>query len=430
MRVGLSRASWTGLLAVAALAAVLVIGFVRPRLFDNGQVVQVAFRDVAAIARFDRTVRVAGADVGTIGDVRREGSVAVVELRFPNGAIGPVHTDATAALRPHLVFDGTAYVDFSPGSPGAPLLGGRTLGLDHTSDYVSLDLALRVANSDTRSALRGVLHDLAQSLGAREVGSLRQTFSGQPRLFASLAPAMRALQGSGRRELTGAIRGFARTLDGLSRERDSLNPLLRGSAQTIEAMRTQADQPLDQTLVTLPPALVSAAAGGAALRSVLDELQPLAAELTPGMTELAPTLLAMRPVLEDARPLLDPTTRFVAELRAALSAGGGASAPASGVLHALDPTLEILRRGLLPFLHSKPRAGIPVYRRLAAVGASAGASMSGVRSPEVAKQLNTGPGHGWHFYTASLTGSSGSPSCATVPAAIRATISQLGLCIG
>jgi hypothetical protein len=135
-------------------------------------------------------------------------------------------------------------------------------------------------------------------------------------------------------------------------------------------------------------------------------------------------------VLEDARPVLERTAGFVRDLRTALSAGAAAAAPARSALQALDPTLEILRDGLLPFLRSKPSAGIPVYQRLAAVSASGGATMSAVRSPELAKELNTGPGHGWHHFTASLTGSSGHPTCSTLAEPIREAIRHLGLCIG
>jgi ABC-type transporter Mla subunit MlaD len=425
----ISRASQLGAAAVAAVLVVLAVGFFRPRLSDNSVVVRAQFGNAAEIARFDRTVRVAGVDLGTIGSVKRQGSVAIVELRFPPGAIGPIHADATADLRPHTVFDGTAYVDFSTGSPSAPLLGGRTIGLAHTQNYVSLDLALRVAGGQTRADLRAALRDLASSLSGRTVASLRDTFVGQPQLFAAVAPAMRALQGPSRRELAGVIHGFAATSAALATETGSFGPLLRSTAQTIRAMRVDNGQALDQTLVALPPALDSAAAGGSALYRIVDRLQPLAAQLTPAMSELTPTLAELRPVLADALSVLEPTTSFVAELRRTVTDAGAAAIPTRSVLDALDPTIGLLSDNLLPFLRSRARAGVPIYSQLAAVGASAGASMSGVRSPTVAQANNTGSGHGWHFYSAFLSGSSGRPTCSTVPASIMTVISQLGLCV-
>lgn len=430
MRLNIDRASWLGLACVIGLLTLLVLGFTKPRISGHEDVVRVTFRDAAAIARFDRDVRVGGANLGTIGSVTRQGSHAVVELRFPAGAVGPVHTDATAELRPHLVFDGTAYVAFSPGSASAPLLGGRTLGLDHTRDFVSLERALRVLDGGTRNDLQGALSDLANTLRAPQAAALHRTFAGQPRLFASLAPAMRALQGSTREELTGAIRGYARTVDGLAQERSSLGPLLRSSERTLRGFRVGADVPYEQTLAALPAALEQSASGGAALEGTVNRLEPLAADLQPGLRELGPVLVAARPVLAAARPVLAGTPGFVADLRATLGAGARATPPTRAALRRLDPTLDTLSSDLLPFLRSRPSGDIPVYRRLAAVAANAGATMSAVRSPEAAAGVKAGPGHGWHHFTASLSGSSGHPTCASVAAPLRPTLQSLGLCIG
>jgi ABC-type transporter Mla subunit MlaD len=239
---------------------------------------------------------------------------------------------------------------------------------------------------------------------------------------------MRAFQGPSRTELAGTIRGFSETVDGLARERDSLGPLLRGAAQTIRAVRTQSGRPLDQTLTALPPAFAASATGGLALQGIIDRLDPLAVELSPGMRQLAPLLSELRPLLRDARPVLDRAPGFVTELSGALRSGASASAPTATMLRLLDPTLVILRDGLLPFFRGRSRAGIPVYQQLPGFGASAGASMSPVRSMELAQAQRTGSGHAWHLYSASGSGFSGPPACSTLPDAIRIPISGLGLC--
>ena len=422
--------SWVGLGVIGTVIALFVIGFAKPNLGGGtGDVlVRVTFRDTSSLARFDRDVRVAGTNVGTVGSVHRDGNYAVVELRFPHGSIGAVHTDAFAELRPHTVFDGTAFVEFSPGSPDAPLLDNHVLGVDHTRDYVSLDRALRVADPGTRAALQGALHDLAATLRPDAVTSLRQVFQAQPRLFRSLAPAMRAFQGPSRTELAGTIRGFSQTVDGIAQERDSLGPLLRAAAQTIAAVRTQSDRPLDQTLVALPTAFAESATGGVELRGIIDRLDPFAVDLTPGMRELAPLLTELRPLLHDARPVLARSPGFVTELSGALQSGASASPPTGTMLQLLDPTLVVLRDGLLPFFHGKTQGGLPVYQELPGFGASAGGSMSAVRSQELAQAGNTGAGHAWHLYTASGSGFSGPPACATYAPAIQAGLLSLGLC--
>jgi len=78
------------------------------------------FDSVQGLGTIDRDVRVAGVNVGKIGAVKREGDDAKVELVLNDDI--EVHSDARAALRPHTLFEGTAFVDLSPGSPSAPLL--------------------------------------------------------------------------------------------------------------------------------------------------------------------------------------------------------------------------------------------------------------------------------------------------------------------
>ena len=66
-----------------------------------------------------------------------------------------LHRDATAAMRPHTLFEGSNFVDLSPGSPSAPLIEeGATIPRAQTRNYVTLDKALRVLRPDIRENLR------------------------------------------------------------------------------------------------------------------------------------------------------------------------------------------------------------------------------------------------------------------------------------
>lgn len=426
----LSRETWIGLAILVSIVVLLVVGFIRPRVIGSQEAtVRVTFRDTSSLARFDRDVRVAGANVGTVGVVERDGDNAIVELNFPTGSIGPVHADATAELRPHLLFDGSAYVAFSPGSKDAPLLGDRVLGLSQTRDFVSLERAFRVLDPDTRSALQGGLGDLARSLGTQQVQALHDAFAAQPRLFGSLRPAMRAAQGPGRRELAGTIRGYSQTVAGLAHERDSLGPALEGADRTLRAIRTDGDRQLESTLRALPASLTSAASGGQALGAIVEHLEPLARDLQPAARELTPTLRAVRPLLRDSRGVLDATPAFVRTLRGTLRSAADAAPDTRRVLELLDPSLDVLRNELLPFMRSDSEAGIPIYQQLSGFGVSAGGSMSPVRSLEDAEAQRTGAGHAWHLFARSGLGVTGTPGCSTLAEPIRGPLAELELCI-
>jgi ABC-type transporter Mla subunit MlaD len=241
---------------------------------------------------------------------------------------------------------------------------------------------------------------------------------------------MRALQGPGRHELQGAIGGFARTVDALAREQDSLGPLLRGTARTLHAVRVGADRPLDRTISALPAAFSAAASGGRSLEDIVARLEPLAAELRPGARELTPTLRALRPLLVRAREVLSPTPAFVRDLRDTLRSGAAATPATGRMLGLLDPTFEVLRDELLPFLRRDTKAGVPLYEQLSGVATSAGGSMAPVRTSAAAQAANAAPGHGWHYFARILGGATGTPACATVAEPIRAIMRNLGLCVG
>src|SRR5207244_902773 len=113
------------------------------------QIVRVMFDHLQGIALVQRNVRVAGVNVGTIGDVRRVGSHAEVELRL-NRRI-PIYRDARAELRPHTPFEGTTFVDLYPGTAGAGSLGSKPIPRSQTSVFVSVGDVLSTFTAPVRN---------------------------------------------------------------------------------------------------------------------------------------------------------------------------------------------------------------------------------------------------------------------------------------
>ena len=102
-------------------------------------------------------MRIAGVKVGTIGEVEREGDDVRVELILSEDYT--LHKDARVDMRPHTLFEGSNFVDVSPGSPSAPVLEeGSTIPIEQTTNYVTLDQALRVLRPEIRKSLQ----DLAE----------------------------------------------------------------------------------------------------------------------------------------------------------------------------------------------------------------------------------------------------------------------------
>jgi ABC-type transporter Mla subunit MlaD len=383
------------------------------------------FRNAATFAKFDREVRVGGANVGTVGAVHRDGNYALLQLNFTT-SIGTIHADATASIRPHTLFDGSSYVELWPGSPEAPPLGDRPIPLSRTTNYVSIDESLRFANTPTRYALQSAARDLSSSLRPPETSALRSSFAGAPELFRQLEPAAVAFGGPTQTELAGSIRGFASTTSALARAQASYGPLLRSTAATIRAIQTNNDAPLRRSLAEFPVTLAAADSGGQALSRTIAHLEPVARALTPAVRELTPTLTEARPVLHKARPILSAALPFIATLRATLSAGQAAAQPATRLTSELGTTLDHVAGSLVPLFESRNNLGLPIYRALLSFASSAAGTLGSVQTP--AQSGNNGPGHLWHVFARTPAGS-GLPCSAYNNAQLSSLLLSLSLCV-
>lgn len=418
--VPVGRRRVTGVLLLIAVGALLVLAYVRPNPFADTQTVRAVFDDAAGLGVVAGEVRMAGVPVGRIADVRRVGDDALLELELGPEA-GTIRTDATAELRPRIAFEGTAFVELHPGSPGRRALGDSAIPRSQTRNYVALDQALRFGRPATREDIAATVRDLGQGLRGKGRTGLQGTLRAAPQLTRDLATGARAARGPDGVELEHGLRELASTMDALARSESDLAPLMRGAASTFAAIDTDAGRPLDATLRRLAPALAELDAGGRALDGIVAGLEPLARELRPGMRELRPTLDRLGPVLRKARPVLADTRPFVSDVRRALRAGGRAAAPAGDLLKALDPSLRLLRSSLLPALHAPTALGMPTYLQFMALFQGGGGASRPFQTPETGTPPeNFGTGHFMRFGARFFTGAGfPEPSCALLARADR-----------
>lgn len=422
----LTRNSAIGLALALLGAAALVWSLLgKPDPFPGGDAIWADFPDTPTILRFDRDVRMGGVNVGTVGRIERRGDRAHVELRLNDDVLRAVRADATAELRPHTLFDGNAFVELHPGSLTAPAIAeGATIPRQRTRTYVSLDKALRVFDLRTRRALPQLAASVREVLDAPTRGALRRTVRRAPALLAPLRAWTRAAQGPSRRELTGAIRGFARTADAVADAEHDLGPALRTTATTSRALR--GGDALGPAVAALPSALRAAHTGGEALRATLADLRPLAQDLVPAAGGLAPTLRQLRPVLDRASRVLPRALPLADALAGALRSTRRAAGPAGRLLRALQPTLEVARDDLIPFLNAKAPSGATIAESLAATSASAAGTLAPVKTLAEGRANRAGPGHG--FYMSANFVTSTQLGCAQVPAAVVDILRKLELC--
>jgi phospholipid/cholesterol/gamma-HCH transport system substrate-binding protein len=378
-----------GVLLIGAVLALIVIATVRPAPFRDTNTYWVEFDSAQGLGRVDRDVRAAGTNVGDIGEVRRVGDDVVMEMTVDDDV--PVHADARANLRPHTLFEGSAFIDLHPGSPSAPLMPeGGTIPQSRTQVYVSVDEALRVLHKPSRDALRDLADTGAKTLRGEAIGGLQRTLRNSDELLRDLGPTAQALRGPRGDELAGAIQGLSRTIGAVGSREADLAPLVSNARRTLAALGVDAGEPLDEELAAAPGVLEELDEGSERLVQVIDRLDQLSVDLRPAMLELAPLLRELRPLLERGTPVTRDALPLVVDLRTVIDRVVGVAPQLHELLVAMEPGAKLLQESVLPSLNAESRLGQPTYMQLVS---ALTAATSALRPYQTDAQGLLGPGH-------------------------------------
>ncbi len=364
-RARIARLSRLGLIFGVGLLAVTAVLLFKSNPFPETRIVKARFDESASLGKILRTVRVNGVNVGHIDAVRRVGDDAEFDLALTDEA-GVIHEDASAELRPHIIFEGTVFVDLDPGSSDAPAVGAAGIPKSRTSVFVPFDVGLRPIDERRRERIRQTANEFSTGFGGKAIEGFQKTLEGSPPLVKDLASASRATRGGTATELREGLPRLAATISAVASENTRIAGLVSDSRRTFEAVGVDSQAPLDQTLRELAPTAVEVDLGSAALETVLDRVDPLAADLEPALDELTPTLRDARPLLSRARPVLRRATPLIRDLREAVRRTSAAAPETEALLTALEPSLDILEGSTLPYLHEDNGLGLPNYMQLAA----------------------------------------------------------------
>ncbi|MEA2168464.1 MAG: phospholipid/cholesterol/gamma-HCH transport system substrate-binding protein [Solirubrobacteraceae bacterium] len=327
------------LVAAAVLLVVLVHGS-----GDGGYTLRVQLADAGGL-RKDFLVKISGAPVGKVTDVRLDRDDRAIAVLRLDSAVAPVGADASAAVRASNLL-GEKYVDVVPGDVSHPAPSGFLIPLTRTDTPSDLDDVLSVLDSDTRVALTAFLvnqgdalvgrgGDLAASLNhlppmldqARELvtglaadnRALGDLLVRSDRILATVIPQRAAL---GR-----LVQNAAGAFDTLDSRRAALGDTVRRAPAAIRQLRTSLIA-LDQAAGPLAPAARGLERTAAPLTSTLQALPGFAAAARPTLQiarDVAPDLgrLGRRaaPVVRRLAPLaanmrtfathLEPVTRLL-----------------------------------------------------------------------------------------------------------------------
>ncbi len=397
---------------VAGLIAIVVIGVVCYLVFGGSVpfgaspfVLNATFTKQTEL-HLDSPVRIAGVDVGKVTSiqmVKGSPSAAIVSMNIDSNAL-PIHSNATADIRPRLFLEGSYYIDLRPGTPSAPALGtGQTLPAANTTGPVQLDRVLSALNSNTRANLQTLLRGFGGALDGKPTPaedatqdptqrgltagqSLNESLNYAYKAFQASSIVNEALLGQQPHDLSGVVVGLDHTFSGLSASQAHLAHLITSFNQTMGALAARQDA-LSQTIALLPPTLRAVDSALGPIQASFGPTREFASELTPSVKQLGPTIDAafpwvaqstalfsrqeLRGLLASLTPAIQGTASTLNSSKALLS---GSDTLARCFIHNIVPT------GNQKILDPPVTTGLHVYQELfqSAVGlASVGQNFDG-----------------------------------------------------
>jgi phospholipid/cholesterol/gamma-HCH transport system substrate-binding protein len=357
-----------GLISLVVVLVAVYLGFTKDIPFTKPFEVRAVFQSANSI-RVASPVRIAGVEVGKVKAVEPEqGTDAAVVVMQINKDGLPLHTDATAKIRPRIFLEGNFFIDLTSGSPGAPKLGnGDTIKVTQTATPVQLDQVLTSLQSDTRQDLKVVLKGFNDALNSKPTAaqnassdpsargqtaaeSFNDAYTDIPAAEKSTAIVFDALLGTEPdRDLSRLIVGTARTTAALTRNENALKDLITNFNTTTAAFASQANN-LSLTIRDLAPTLASANRAFTSLNAAFPPTRAFAREILPGVNETAATIDVSFPWVAQMRKLVSPAELggVVRELSPATAALANLTDQAITLLPKTDLTSKCVSRVIIP----------------------------------------------------------------------------------
>jgi phospholipid/cholesterol/gamma-HCH transport system substrate-binding protein len=160
-RKGLRRLALAAAFAVVAVSVIIIQRASSPASY----ILRIPTQDASGITT-GSDVTIAGVDAGTVRGVALTPSGQAMITAAIDPAFAPVHTDATAELRPKSLL-GEMYVNIDPGTSGPVLPSGATLPGLQVNRSTDLQQVLNLFNQPTRAKLQTLIDSLGGGLAGR-----------------------------------------------------------------------------------------------------------------------------------------------------------------------------------------------------------------------------------------------------------------------
>jgi virulence factor Mce-like protein len=317
-----------GLIAIVLSLVVLFLGFEKGIPGGHHYTVGAVFSSannllIGSSVHPGSPVRIAGVNVGQVASIEKgPGNTALVGLQMTDAG-RPLHTDATARVRPRLFLEGNFFVEVSPGSPSAPVLkDGGTIPITQTSTPVALYQVLDTFDQSTRLGLRTLTKEFAAALDKGGAQGLNRSYASAPGALKNVAIASEATLGT---------------------RPDDLSTLVADSGKTAAAMASRASAlrdlvtVFDRNATTLASRKQELARTIAGLDALLRESPPALRAVDATTRPLTTFVRAAYRPLRQAPPVLDDSLPFLRRLNSLVAPG-----QLPGLVADLRPTVRTL----------------------------------------------------------------------------------------
>lgn len=245
-------------------------------------------------------VTMAGADVGTVTGVRRDGLTTVVDMEVEDERVTPIPADSRVTVRQRTPV-GENYLEITPGSSEEDLESGAALPVSQADEYVDVDQILSVLRGRTRDRAREMIQGTGQALAGRGpelndlVGGGAKTLQTGAKLFELLS--------ADREHVAQLVDRLGRVSAAIGERGETVEVIANDGLRSLRAVAA-SDQALARLLDELPPTLQRVRSTSGEVASVSDIASPVVNDLTQTMRELRPAITKLRPAAATGRDVL------------------------------------------------------------------------------------------------------------------------------
>lgn len=299
------------LYAVGMILGVLIVAYFafHPGVpFKSGYQVEAVFKSSNGL-RKGSPVRIAGVDSGKVVKIDKgPGATTVVTMKIEDEA-RPLHSDATARIRPRVFLEGGFAIELSPGSPSGDDLGdnGR-IPLGQTAIPVQFQQVLTAFDTPARESLRGILGTLAAALDDGGANGLKVLAPQLAPLARDLAWVAEASRGTEQHDVSELIASTNKVAIALDKNPETLGALVDNLALTAQAVASEDDS-LAEAIETAGPTLRATPAAMRALEAALPAVERASRHVAPALPIAPGALRETTAVLRQLGALVTPAKR-------------------------------------------------------------------------------------------------------------------------